>query len=55
MAFVSGATNLVPGQDDRNGALDVFLRDRVTASTVLVSRTAASATVAANLGASRLR
>ena len=52
MAFVSGATNLVPGQDDRNGALDVFLRDRVTVSTVLVSRTAASATVAANLGAS---
>lgn len=52
VAFVSGATNLVPGQDDRNGMLDAFLRDRVTSTTLLVSRSAASATTAANLGAS---
>jgi Tol biopolymer transport system component len=48
VAFVSAATNLVPGQDDRNGSVDVFLRDRVTATTLLVSRSAASATVTAN-------
>ena len=51
VAFISPATNLVPGQDDRNGTLDAFFRDRVTATTVLVSRTAASATAATNLGA----
>ncbi|HEY2293364.1 MAG TPA: hypothetical protein VGM86_21900, partial [Thermoanaerobaculia bacterium] len=51
VAFISPATNLVPGQDDRNGTLDAFLRDRVTAATLLVSRSAASATTAANLGA----
>ena len=41
-AFVSSATNLVPGQDDANNTADVFLRDLATATTVLVSRSAAS-------------
>jgi Tol biopolymer transport system component len=50
VAFVSAATNLVPGQDDRAGIADVFLRDRVAGSTVLVSRSAASATVPVNNG-----
>jgi len=36
VAFVSDATNLVPG--DRNGSADVFLFDTITGSTVLVSR-----------------
>lgn len=36
VAFSSFASNLVPGDD--NGAFDVFLRDRVTGDTVLVSR-----------------
>ena len=38
VAFVSDATNLVPG--DRNRSADVFLFDTVSASTVLVSRNA---------------
>ena len=38
VAFVSAASNLVPG--DRNRSADVFLVDTTTASTVLVSRTA---------------
>lgn len=37
IAFVSAATNLVPGQTDTNSANDVFLRDRVNGTTVLVS------------------
>jgi Tol biopolymer transport system component len=36
VAFMSGATNLVPG--DVNGITDVFLRDRQLGTTVLVSR-----------------
>jgi len=51
VAFVSAAANLVPGQDGRAGIPDVFLRDRVAGTTVLVSRSAASATVPANSGA----
>jgi dipeptidyl aminopeptidase/acylaminoacyl peptidase len=35
VAFRSGATNIVPG--DTNGARDIFLFDRQTASTVLLS------------------
>jgi hypothetical protein len=38
VAFESAATNLVPG--DGNGLRDVFVRDRTTGSTTLVSRTA---------------
>jgi Tol biopolymer transport system component len=37
VAFVSEAVNLVPGQVDHNLATDVFLRDRVAGTTVLVS------------------
>jgi Tol biopolymer transport system component len=36
VAFTSGASNLVPG--DTNGRLDVFVRDRVTGSTVRASQ-----------------
>lgn len=53
-AFVSSATNLVPGQDDTNNSADVFLRDLATATTVLVSRSAASPTVTANGGAAAM-
>jgi hypothetical protein len=35
IAFLSGASNLVPG--DTNGVVDVFVRDRVTNSTMRVS------------------
>lgn len=47
VAFPSRATNLVAGSDT-NGATDVFLRDRVAGTTTLVSRSAVSATTAAN-------
>jgi Tol biopolymer transport system component len=40
--FFSRAINLVPGQVDTNGGEDLFLRDRVTGATVLVSHAAAS-------------
>lgn len=46
IAFVSAATNLVAG--DTNGMNDVFVRDRVTGITELVSRTSASQLVWAN-------
>lgn len=49
VVFVSPAANLVPGQVDTNGADDVFLWDRTTGSTVLVSHAAGSPTTAANL------
>lgn len=52
VAFVTQATNLIPGQDDRNGIVDVFLRDRVAGTTVLVSQSAASPTVPSNGGGS---
>jgi hypothetical protein len=44
VAFTSSAANLVPGQVDTNNADDVFLRDRQTGTTILVSRSAAAAT-----------
>jgi Tol biopolymer transport system component len=37
VAFQSDAPNLVPGQVDDNGILDVFLRDRVAGTTTLVT------------------
>lgn len=46
--FTSNATNVVPGQVDTNTATDVFLWDRVSGSTLLVSHTPASATAAGN-------
>jgi Tol biopolymer transport system component len=47
VAFVSRAVNLVPGQSDDNGANDVFVRDRLTGTTVLVSHKAGEPTRAA--------
>jgi hypothetical protein len=47
-AFVSLGNNLVPGQRDDNFASDVFLYDRVTGSTTLVSHTNSSSTATAN-------
>jgi Tol biopolymer transport system component len=46
--FASSAPNVVPGQVDTNNATDVFLWDRISVSTLLVSRTPASATTAGN-------
>ncbi|MBI4750657.1 MAG: PD40 domain-containing protein [Acidobacteria bacterium] len=46
--FVSRATNLVPGQADTNGVTDVFIFDRQTGTTELVSRVAGTNTTAAN-------
>lgn len=37
VAFTSNAPNLLPGVVDENGDNDVFLHDRVTGETVLVS------------------
>ncbi|HVF61948.1 MAG TPA: hypothetical protein VNJ70_19245 [Thermoanaerobaculia bacterium] len=52
MAFSSLATDLISGQIEGNFAADVFLFDRASGTTVLVSRTAASATTTGN-GSSR--
>ena len=51
VAFQSAATNLVPG--DTNGAVDIFVRDRVNATTerVSVSASGAQADAACNLPA----
>ena len=48
VAFTSLATNLVPGQIDTNGRKDVFLHDRATGSTVLVSRAKLTTATTAN-------
>lgn len=48
VVFMSSATNLFPGGVDTNGARDVFLWDRLTDSTLLVSHAAGAAEVAAN-------
>ena len=58
LAFVSTETNLVPGQQDADGAGDfgspnVFLRDLATGDTRLVSRSIASATSTGNNGSGR--
>lgn len=52
VAFTSGATGLVPGMADTNGATDVFLWDRATGARTLVSRAAGLA--ATGNGASSL-
>ncbi len=46
VAFFSDSPNLVPGQVDTGSSQDVFLRDRTSGETYLVSRTAASAVTA---------
>ncbi len=48
VAYVSTATDLVAGMIDGSSFNDVFLYDRVTATTALVSRTSGSATTAAS-------
>lgn len=48
LAFVSGATDLVPGQIDGNGGPDVFLFDRLAGTTALASHANDSTTTAAN-------
>jgi Tol biopolymer transport system component len=47
VAFQSAAPNLVPGQEDDNHSADIFLHDRVTGTTTLVSHAAGSPTRAA--------
>jgi hypothetical protein len=42
VVFVSDATNLVPNQSDGNNANDIFVRDRQTNQTVLVTHAAGS-------------
>jgi len=53
VVFDSKATNIVSGQQDNNGTTDVFLYDRLTQSTSLVSHASGSTTTTAN-GASVL-
>jgi Tol biopolymer transport system component len=48
VAFSSSATNLVAGQTDLNQAADLFLFDRTTGTTVLLSHTSASPMAAGN-------
>jgi Tol biopolymer transport system component len=48
VAFESYATNLVAGSTDTNSQIDVFLFDRITGQTLLVSRAAGTAATAAN-------
>lgn len=48
VVFTSGAANVVSGQTDANGGTDVFLRDQVAGTTVLVSRSSDSASGSAN-------
>jgi len=48
VAYYSTATNLVAGQTDTNGGLDVFLWDRLTDTTTLVSHAVGSPTQAGN-------
>jgi Tol biopolymer transport system component len=47
IAFNSSAPDLVPGQSDTGGSLDIFLYDRAADSNTLVSHTSGSATTAA--------
>lgn len=50
VVYLSFATNLVPGQVDRNDGIDVFLYDRETKKTILVSHAASSPRTTANAG-----
>lgn len=54
VAFDSSAADLVPGQVDTGSRIDVFLRDRATGTTTLVSH-AVSSPVAVGSGESRVR
>jgi len=48
VVFTSEATNLVPNQSDANNATDIFVRDRQTNTTKLVSHAASSPATTAN-------
>ena len=48
LLFLSDATNLVAGQSDANGGPDLFLFDRVTGKTALVTHAAGSPTTTAS-------
>ena len=48
VAWTSYATNLMPGVSDTNGAPDLFLRDRRTGTTILLSRSFNAPGTAAN-------
>ncbi len=48
VAFESFSSYLVPGQEDLNGVLDLFLYDRTTKAVMLVSRSNGSASRTAN-------
>jgi uncharacterized repeat protein (TIGR01451 family) len=48
VAFLSTATDLVPGQVDLNGQDDVFLFDRLTGATTLVTRATGTGSTTAN-------
>lgn len=48
VVFLSVSTNLVPGQIDLNENQDLFVYDRLAGTTMLVSQSATSATIAAN-------
>jgi len=53
VVFVSDAANLVPGQVDTNDAPDVFVRDRATGGTVLVSHSSLWPVRAGNAASAR--
>lgn len=48
VAYLSGATDLVTGQNDTNGGTDVFLFDRLTGATTLASHADGSALTTAD-------
>jgi Tol biopolymer transport system component len=50
VAFASAATDLVPGQVDTNGGLDLFLFDRVAGTVTLVSRKSGTAATTGDRG-----
>jgi hypothetical protein len=52
VAFVSSATNLVPGQNDANFSPDLFLYARATTALTLISHTPGSSTTTTNLSRS---
>jgi hypothetical protein len=54
VAFLSTADDLVPGQIDSNEDLDVFLFDRMTGVTTLISHAATGAAMAGNLPSSEV-
>ncbi|HSK78543.1 MAG TPA: hypothetical protein VLQ45_18965, partial [Thermoanaerobaculia bacterium] len=49
VAFLSAATNLVPGQADTNNALDIFLWDRLDGTMALVNHASSSPTTVGNV------